>query len=309
MDRREALDLLGSGDALDRLRAARALRDLARPEDREVISDALTAESDAWVRAALSQIENLESAVLDDASADGASEDAAQLASDIRAQTTQELTEMVHHELEPLVGALEVSCLTEVHEFEQSSTRRSLAGLGSFLKALRALNQASGVPSVSEFNLSDTVFESISTVADERRSRRLQEIEVRTARDDVVSALGDRDLVRLALVNLLRNALESTDSVKAEATPVIVNWGATDRDFWIAVLDRGVGLPHGAARMREPGVTTKDKNNNSGMGLAVCEMALKSMNGQLAVRPREGGGVVAEMRWTGGGSADAGATG
>ena len=216
---------------------------------------------------------------------------------------------MVHHELEPIVGALELSCRSEVHEFEQSSTRKSLTGLGSYLKALRALNQASGVPSVGEFNLSDTVVEAISTVADERRNRRLQEIEVRAAREDVVSVLGDRDLVRMILVNLLRNALESTDSLEGETPPVIVNWGATDRDVWVAVLDRGVGLPHGSSRMTEPGVTTKDKNTNSGMGLAVCEMALKSMNGQLAVRPRESGGVVAEMRWTGGGSANAGVTG
>lgn len=298
MDRREALDLLASGDALDRLRAARALRDLARPEDREVISDALKAESDAWVRSALSQIENLESVSLDDAALDSASEDSAQLVSDIRVQTTQALTEMVHHELEPLVGTLYVSCMSEVHEFEHSRTSRSLSGISSFLKALRALNQASGVPSVSEFNLSDTVVESISTVTDERHDRGLREIHVRVARVDVVSVLGDRDLVRLVLVNLLRNALESTDSLSGEAPPVIVNWGETDRDVWIAVLDRGVGLPHGASRMREAGVTTKDKNTNSGMGLAVCEMALNNMNGFLTLLPREGGGVVAEMRWS-----------
>ncbi len=305
MDRREAFDLLGSDDALDRLRAARALRDLAEPEDQEVILGALKAESDAWVRAALSQIENRETAVLDDAPAERPSEDTEQLVRDIRAQTTQALTEMVHHELEPLVGALDVSCKSEVHEFEQSRANKSLTGIKSFLNALRALNQASSVPSVSEFNLSDTIVESISTVVDERDNRGLQEIHVHTVRDDVVPVLGDRDLVRLVLVNLLRNALESTDSLEGEATPVIVNWGKTDLDVWIAVLDQGVGLPHGASRMSEAGVTTKDKNTNSGMGLAVCEMALKTMNGQLTHRPRERGGVVAEMRWTEGKDIDA----
>ena len=79
--------------------------------------------------------------------------------------------------------------------------------------------------------------------------------------------------------------------------PVVINWGVTGRDSWIAVIDRGVGLPDGSSRMTEPGVTTKAKGFHMGMGLAVALMALENMDGILTHRPREEGGVVAEMRW------------
>lgn len=301
VNRLEALNLLGSESAIDRLRAARALRSLSEVSDQVALTAALTTESDAWVRSALSRIVNPESETpAGRPTADTVVEDPAQLASDVRAQRTQELTAMVTHELEPLLGALRTSCMSEVSDFEKSDARRSIVGIESFLKALQGLHQASGVPSISEFNLSDTVVDSISMVEKERINQGAKKIQANAARSDHVAALGDPDLVRLALVNLLRNALEASDSVEeGDPRPVVVNWGVTDRDAWIAVLDRGIGLPHGASRMREPGVSTKDKGTNSGMGLSVCAMALKSMNGGVEHRPRDGGGVVAEMRWMG----------
>lgn len=299
--RLEALELLVSDSALERLRAARALRHLALPSDREAISTALTFESDAWARSALSRIaspKQQEPWGIDPA--DDVVEDVTQIAYDVRAQTTEALTAMVTHELEPLLGSLRTSCLREVSDFERSNTRRAIAGIESFLDALHGLHRASGMPSVSDFSLSDTVLEAISTVQNERHSRGATEIPVDTARSEYVAALGDRNLVRLALVNVLRNALEASDPTEGgDGQAVVVSWGTTDRDAWVAVFDRGIGLPLGASRMLEPGVTTKDKGANSGMGLAVSVMALQSMNGTLNHRPRDGGGVVAEMRWTG----------
>ena len=55
--------------------------------------------------------------------------------------------------------------------------------------------------------------------------------------------------------------------------------------------------------MIEAGVTTKDAH--SGMGLTVCARALESMKGTLSHRPREGGGIVAEVRWRGDDDTDA----
>ena len=301
MKRLEALELLDSDSALDRLRAARALRGLSLPSDQDALSAVLLKESDAWVRSALSRIVSPEADTsAGRLTADSVVEDGAQLASDVRAQRTRELTAMVTHELEPLLGALRTSCMTEVLDFEKSAARRSISAIESFLGALRGLYQASGVPSISEFNLSDTVVEAISTVETERNHQGAKSVQVDPARSDPVTALGDPHLVRLALVNLLRNALEASDSVDTgNPPPVVVNWGVTDRDAWIAVLDSGIGLPDGASRMSEPGVSTKNKGTNSGMGLAVCAMALESMSGKMEHRPRAGGGVVAEIRWKG----------
>ena len=295
----EALGLLSSERPFDRLRAARALRHLAvSSSDRDAINAALGVESDAWVRLALSKVTSPEREVsIASKSADQAIEDGSQFAHDVRAQTTQELTAMVTHELEPLLGALRTSC-AEMGDFEGGKPQRAIASVESFLNALRGLHRASGVPRVSDFSLSDVVLESIRTVLGERRQRGAEDLGAEVGRKDHVTALGDRDLVRLCLVNILRNALEASDPAEGGlGLPVTVNWGVTDTDVWVAVFDRGIGLPLGAAGMVKPGVTTKHRGTHSGMGLAVCVRALEGMDGTLRHRPRDGGGVVAEMRW------------
>ena len=227
-------------------------------------------------------------------------EDPAQLAQDVKAQTTQELTAMVTHELAPLLGSLRQAAADEITgDFEKSRTFRSNRGvLASLHRALKALHEASGVPKVSDFSLSDLVLDVTKAVQADARDRGVSEIEVTPARVDAVSASGDRDLLRLALLNIVRNALEASDpKLAGSGLPVVINWGVTDRDSWIAVIDRGVGLPDGSSRMTEPGVTTKAKGFHMGMGLAVALMALENMDGILTHRPHKEGGVVAEMRW------------
>ena len=301
MERSEALAFLVSESPVDRLRAARALRHVADESDRHAIETALNAESDAWVRSALSMIVSLdlEERASTCPSVEQLVEDPAQLAQDVKAQTTQELTAMISHELAPILGSLRQAAADEVPDFEESHTFRGIEGVASLLGALRSLHKASGVPSVSDFSLSDLVLEVTNVALDEREGRDATALKVKHARSDHVSVSGDRDLLRLVFLNILRNALEASDPTHGgSGGPVVVNWGVTDRDAWIAVIDRGVGLPDGSSRMTEPGVTSKEKGLHLGMGLAVAAIALENMNGTLSHRPREGGGVVAEMRWT-----------
>ena len=292
---------MASESAVDRLRAARVLRHVAVASDQASLRQVLIRESDAWVKSALEKIVNVDlDEELPPVPTKDIVEDPAQLERDVRAQTTQELTDMVTHELEPLLGSLRQAAMDEVPSFETSSTYRAISGIGSFLSALRSLYIASGVPTVTDFSLSDLVFEVTETVRSERKQRRATAVDVLHARTDHVAAYGDQDLVRLAFLNILRNAIEASDLGEVGVTgSVVVNWGNTDRDAWIVVFDRGVGLPAGASSMGNPGVTTKEKGLHMGMGLAVSLLALRSMNGTVTHQPRQGGGVVAEMRWSG----------
>ena len=153
------MQLLASESAVDRLRAARVLRHLAVPSDHMRLRDILIRESDIWVKSALEKVvtvnhgEGSPQILTQDII-----EDPAQLEHDIRAETTQDITDMVTHELEPLVGSLRQAAMDDIPWFETSDTRRAILGITSFLNALKGLYVASGAPTVTSFSLSDLVF-------------------------------------------------------------------------------------------------------------------------------------------------------
>ncbi len=102
----------------------------------------------------------------------------------------------------------------------------------------------------------------------------------------------DAEQLRRALHNLLTNAAEA-----GAAGPVELLHGAgpVEDHWWIAVRDRGPGLPEEiAARLGEPYLTTKDRG--TGLGLAIVMQIAEAHGGRLEPRPRPGGGL--EMRLT-----------
>jgi C4-dicarboxylate-specific signal transduction histidine kinase len=111
----------------------------------------------------------------------------------------------------------------------------------------------------------------------------------------VVSA--DPALLGLALGNGLRNALEAIRSLEGEvpAHPLVVSWGTTDVDAWVAILDKGPGLSgdvnstFGSARTTKPG--------HRGLGLHIAQQAISSMEGTLRLTNSLGGGARFEIRW------------
>ncbi len=302
MDKPEALELLKSTNAIDRLRAARVLQKTASDQDFAQIQAVLDKESDGWVRQALSQIasRDMSEISLEVNTEVPVVEDPAQLAQDVKVQTTQELTAVFSHELSPIVGSLLQAAQDELRVDSMPLTMQAIGDLQGLLEGVRSLYQASTAPNVTDFNLSDVVFEVRKVVQVEREQRDAAAIKVVTARDDPVLSSGDPNLIRMALLNILRNALEASDpDVGGSGEPVVVNWGVTDVDSWVAIFDRGVGLPSGSSRMGEAGLTTKDKSTHLGVGLTVAKLALQSMNGRISHTPRAGGGVVSEMRWAG----------
>ena len=58
--------------------------------------------------------------------------------------------------------------------------------------------------------------------------------------------------------------------------------------------DRGPGIPEAdRQRVFEPFFSTKD---STGLGLSICHTIVRQHEGELDVRPREGGGSVFRMR-------------
>jgi nitrogen fixation/metabolism regulation signal transduction histidine kinase len=102
---------------------------------------------------------------------------------------------------------------------------------------------------------------------------------------------GDEVLLRQALSNLCRNAIEACAA--AGVGPHIVIEGTIDtaqRQQRITVTDNGPGVDEAnAARIFRPFFTTKAQG--TGLGLALVQKVIVTHNGRIAVEPRPGAGA------------------
>jgi signal transduction histidine kinase len=278
---------LQSGRAYERLAAA---RHLARTHDvtyAEPIRRALRGETDRWVRTALEEALERLTAGEPRRPPALAPLDEDKLVQDISAQIAEEITSQLLHEIRPIVGRLKYQAAKEVPGYEGSRTAKEVRQIEGFLHAMEALNQASSAPRYEDFDLAELIAD-LATSVDSQMVRRIGPAPL------LISS--DRSLLALAVENGLRNAVEATVEKGAPAT-ITAAWGDTDKDYWVSVLDEGVGLPVGMDRIFEIGISTKSKSRHAGMGLAIAQRAIASLGGTISLVPREGGGAAFEVRW------------
>jgi signal transduction histidine kinase len=108
-------------------------------------------------------------------------------------------------------------------------------------------------------------------------------------------ARADRDQLRRAAVNLVRNAVEAAPA----ASVVELVARADGEEAVIEVADRGRGLtPEARERLFRPFFTTKERG--TGLGLALAKKVADAHGGTLALEDRAGGGTVARLAIPGG---------
>ncbi len=288
MTREEVIAGLQAGSAMTRLQAARALFAEAEPSDLELLDRALATENDAYVQRALARVcLQLRNELPDTEPATGDLLIDSVIREEIRTQVVEEVSKVISHEMESTVGFLNVHARQDIGaEYESSDTHDDIQRMIDFLGVLDRLNSAATPPVYQELELGDIV------------ARSLREAHVPTERTllgttESVVVQGDPKLLKLAVTNVLLNALEACEETGGRVT---VNWGTTDRDSWVAVLDEGSGLQQGYDRSAKPGTTTKQ--GHFGWGLTIVRRALASMgSGEFDLRPRNGSGAVAELRW------------
>ena len=328
MDNEQALaafESMPASTSSERLRAARFLAQNATSAHRDRLSKIREAEHNSWVRRALEQalkksekgssvatipaVKEVRDTPLD-----------TRLYEELRAQAIEETSALFLHELRPLVGLLDEAADSEIDHYACSRTNASVGRVKSFLDAIEKLRKASAAPAIQEFDLTDLV---VRVAADEATQGRatldnLQGeavenadldddadevpqptvIKLLLARRDPVITTGDPILVEMAVANALRNAIEAVTEVQEDGrSDVVLNWGVTDTDSWIVVLDEGCGLPLGWDRLTEPGASTKKSQGHLGMGLPIAQQAIESTQGSIRLTPRSGAGVSCEIRW------------
>ncbi len=282
---------LGSADPRERLDAARHLAEHADAKQIGLIEGALALETVAWVTSALKRA--LQRARPTDSAAPGPEriELSADQTSQIYSEALETTAKQIIHEIEPILGGLRLSAEAEMANFDGSDTKRGLERMEALVAGLARLRQAASAPKLEEFALDQCLFAWIAEEVGQKP------IGVLRAGPQETVVEGDKGLVCLAFVNGLRNAIDATLALPVENgryPDITVNWGATDIDIWIAIVDAGVGFRGSLSRAFEIGSTTK--SGHLGMGLATALQAMTSLGGSVRLIPGERG-VRFEMRW------------
>jgi signal transduction histidine kinase len=281
MDLAEAVERLQSGSQRERLEAARVLAMSATDRELTPLHNALRLERLPWIRSALE-------AGVARASVPGTSPPEQpeplplttdeELASEVYGRAVEDLTYRFVHEIRPILGRARLWASREIATYETSQTAAALDQMRDVLGAVYTLGQAAGAPKVAPFDLAELVREIVENcdaeIAQQRSGHRATQLE---GPEPFVTAT-DRDLLALAVRNGVRNAIEASLDVNE---PVVVSWGQSSAELWVAVLDAGNGLNIESAEAMAPGKSTK--TDHLGMGLAIAEQAMKSLAGSIVL--------------------------
>lgn len=112
--------------------------------------------------------------------------------------------------------------------------------------------------------------------------------------DAMRTALLDAGLMRLAVRNLLSNAL----AYSSQGSPVVLRVSDLDEplSLVVEVLDQGPGIePELASRLFERGVRGSHGGTGHGLGLHVVRRVAELHGGRVSLRPNPGGGTIFRM--------------
>ncbi|MGB9366217.1 MAG: HAMP domain-containing sensor histidine kinase [Xanthobacteraceae bacterium] len=284
---------LRAESATERLEAARFFAEHATPAEEQALREAASRESVAWIKSALRRALariSPDTQPLEGSGSIDTDELPKGFAAQIYAEALETTAAQLLHEVEPILGSLRLSAESEIANFEQSYTKQNLDRLDEFLSALGRLRRAASAPKMEEFSLDEVVGRCIDGLA------RPEALQVLRAGPIQCVVEGDSSLISLCVSNGLRNAVEATTAAGAplDQVPITVSWGSTDIDYWVSIVDQGIGFKGVLQKAFDIGSTTKE--GHLGMGLAIVFQSMASMSGKATLVPNERG-VRFEVRW------------
>lgn len=224
------------------------------------------------------------------------SDEANVVSDDVRKQIYGKAMEWVTgfllHEISSPIGLVRLASKRELGErWDGSDTKRHLESVRRVFEAIELLKNAASVPRPQEFDLSLLVEELLDDYSPDIR----EWISIIGSRPFIIKS--DPSLVRMVVVNGIRNAVEAQLAVSAKPNPhdVTISWGETDIDCWFAVLDHGGGINGPVETAFEIGNSTK--KDHIGFGLAIARQAVETMIGSLTLAPAKDGGALYAARW------------
>jgi signal transduction histidine kinase len=205
-------------------------------------------------------------------------------------KSLRHVTERVLHQLNPLIGDIEQKALAEIVDFEASETKTRIGQIKLQVEAIEKLYNAAKPAVIEEFDLATVIRDCLPHDLDHNKCL------LSFAGPAPLMVQGDPSLITIAVTNGLRNAIEASLPV---ATPehkpaIVINWDATDRDYWISILDEGIGFHGSIPGAFEIGTSTK---GHRGHGLPGLRAAMVSLSGTAELIPQKEKGCVLTLTW------------
>ncbi|WP_337173553.1 ATP-binding protein [Paludisphaera sp.] len=288
----QALLLLSSKSPHERLKAARFLGKQANVSDLPVLRQARRVETVSYVKTSLdATISRLSNLPVDQANADVEEfEVPEEVRKQIWSEAVEWVTGLILHEIASPMGLVKRSASREIPNYESSKTKHQLESVVRIFEAVEQLKSATAVPKPEQFDLAELLNDIIAT---ESVSHTVS-ISLQGQRPMLITS--DRTLVRLAICNGLRNALEAVKHLGPdEPHPIIISWGQTDVDIWVSIMDKGHGIIGPMESAFEMGKSTKQ--GHSGFGLTIARQAIETLSGSVTLQPVTEGGARYEARW------------
>lgn len=191
-------------------------------------------------------------------------------------QILDDLSAIIRHETEPVIGWLRRSAAQELGvAYESSGTFRNIELLRRRLRGLEALTAAHRMPSWSRASLTQLILECSPPIVPPVISR-----EGSAVVDDFIDT--DTGLMSIILSNALLNANEAASDLETEKVAhVWVENGVSDREFWVSVSNRFRGDGFDLHHVAHTGASTKA--NHKGLGLRAMKLASERLGYELSL--------------------------
>lgn len=293
MTREEALDNLRASSSHVRGQAARILGEVGLIADLTRLRQAQREETVIYVNYALQEtirrLAHEQAPVPSSDEADVVSDD---VRKQIYGKAMEWITGFLLHEVSSPIGLVRLASKRELgNRWDGSDTQRHLESVARVFGAIELLKNAASTPRPQEFDLSALVDELLDAYEPSVREW------ISTIGPRPFLLKSDPSLVRMVVVNGIRNAVEAQQAAATQPNPhdVTISWGDTDVDYWLAVVDHGSGLNGPIETAFEVGNSTK--KDHIGFGLAIARQAVETMIGSLTLEPAKDGGALYTARW------------
>jgi signal transduction histidine kinase len=285
--------MLANGSNNERFQAAKALVRCGLPEDLTFLMGARRRESDRYVLRWLDMaiMSCSKKAAIDSASKLGKQEGVFSLdeREQIKTQAIEWVASAVLHELGSKIGLLVAAATREFPNYQGSDTQRHVHNLDKIFEGVSELRKATAAPRSQEFDLALLIEDIVAVETDGSG------IDLSLVGRKPLSLISDAALLRLALCNGIRNAVEAVKTLgSTEDQRVVVTWEVTDNEYWISVIDHGPGLAGPSEAVFEIGRT--NKTGHAGFGLAIARQAMEKLGGHVSLSQSTAGGATYEIR-------------